>query len=62
MFNWFDLMRQAQTSAAFSMMSRQYQLSGDQTQKAMAALHRPSPWASSRRRRPTTPTGRLMQS
>ena len=38
MFNWFDLMRQAQTSAAFSMMSRQYQLSGDQTQKAMAAL------------------------
>ncbi len=38
MFNWFDLMRQAQTSAAFSMLANQYQLSSEQTQKAMAAL------------------------
>jgi hypothetical protein len=38
MFNWFDLMRQAQTSAGFSMLARQYQLSGDQIQRAMAAL------------------------
>ncbi|MFC4175412.1 DUF937 domain-containing protein [Microvirga sp. GCM10011540] len=38
MFNWFDLMRQAQTSAGFDMLARQYHLSGDQTQRAMAAL------------------------
>ena len=38
MFNWFDLMRQAQTSAAMEALARQFQLSGDQTQKTMAAV------------------------
>jgi len=38
MFNWFDLIRQAQTSAGFDALSRQFQLSGDQAQRAMAAL------------------------
>lgn len=38
MFNWFDLMRQAQTQAGFEALARQFQLSGDQQQKAMAAF------------------------
>lgn len=38
MMTWFDLIRQAQTSAAFDTLARQFQLSGDQAQKAMAAL------------------------
>jgi hypothetical protein len=38
MFNWFDLMRQAQTSAALDAMARQFGLSGDQTQKTIAAF------------------------
>jgi hypothetical protein len=38
MFNWFDLMRQAQTSAGFDTLARQFHLSGDQSQKAMAAI------------------------
>jgi hypothetical protein len=38
MFNWFDLMRQAQTQAGFEALARQFQLSGDQQQRAMAAL------------------------
>jgi hypothetical protein len=38
MFNWFDLMRQAQTSAGFDALTRQFQLSGDQSQKAVAAF------------------------
>lgn len=38
MFNWFDLMRQAQTQASFEALARQFQLSGDQQQKAMAAF------------------------
>ncbi|WP_243372712.1 DUF937 domain-containing protein [Microvirga solisilvae] len=38
MFNWFDLMRQAQTQAGFETLAQQFQLSGDQQQKAMAAL------------------------
>jgi len=38
MFNWIDLMRQAQTSAAMEALARQFQLSGDQTQKTMAAF------------------------
>lgn len=38
MFNWFDLMRQAQTQAAFETLARQYQLSGDQQQRALAAF------------------------
>ena len=61
MFNWFDLMRQAQTSAAFSMMSRQYQLSGDQTQKAMAALLPAFAMGLQQAASPNDP-GRLMQS
>ena len=38
MFNWFDLMRQAQTSAGLDALARQFDLSGDQTQRAMAAF------------------------
>ncbi|MBB4040131.1 hypothetical protein GGR34_001782 [Microvirga flocculans] len=38
MFNWFDLMRQAQTSAALDALTRQFQLSGDQPQKTIAAF------------------------
>jgi hypothetical protein len=38
MFNWFDLMRQAQTSAALDAIARQFNLSGDQPQRTMAAF------------------------
>ncbi len=38
MLNWFDLMRQAQANAGFDALSRQFQLSGDQQQRAMAAF------------------------
>jgi hypothetical protein len=38
MFNWFDLMRQAQTQASFETLARQFHLSGDQQQRALAAL------------------------
>jgi hypothetical protein len=38
MFNWLDLMRQAQTSAALDAIARQFQLSGDQPQRTMAAF------------------------
>lgn len=38
MFNWFDLMRQAQTQAGFEALARQFNLSGDQQQRAMAAF------------------------
>ena len=38
MFNWFDLMHQAQTSAALASVAQQFNLSGDQTQKTMAAF------------------------
>jgi len=38
MFNWFDLMRQAQTSAAMEALARQFHLSGDQPQKILAAF------------------------
>jgi hypothetical protein len=38
MFNWFDLMRQAQTSSGFDALTRQFQLSNDQSQRAMAAF------------------------
>lgn len=38
MFNWFDLMRQAQTSAALAALAQQFNLSGDQTQRTMAAF------------------------
>jgi hypothetical protein len=38
MFNWFDLMRQAQTSAALASLAQQFNLSGAQTQKMMAAF------------------------
>ena len=38
MLNWFDLIRQAQGNAGFDALARQFQLSGDQQQKAMAAF------------------------
>jgi hypothetical protein len=38
MFNWFDLMQQTQAQAGFDALARQFQLSGEQQQKAMAAL------------------------
>ncbi|MET0529149.1 MAG: DUF937 domain-containing protein, partial [Microvirga sp.] len=38
MLNWFDLMRQAQANAGFDALTRQFHLSGDQQQKAMAAF------------------------
>jgi hypothetical protein len=38
MFNWFDLMRQAQTSAALDALARQFGLSGEQPQRTMAAF------------------------
>lgn len=38
MFNWFDLMRQAQGGAAFDNMARQFGLSPEQVQSATAAL------------------------
>jgi hypothetical protein len=60
MFNWFDLMRQAQTSAAFSMLAKQYQLSGEQTQKAMAALLPAFAMGLQQTASPNDP-GRLMQ-
>ncbi|HZH51370.1 MAG TPA: DUF937 domain-containing protein [Microvirga sp.] len=61
MFNWFDLMRQAQTSAGFDMLARQYQLSGDQLQKAMAALLPAFAMGLQHAASPNDP-GRLMQS
>lgn len=38
MFNWFEFMRQAQTQAGFEALARQFHLSGDQQQRAMAAF------------------------
>ena len=38
MFNWFDLVQQAQTKAGLDALTRQFHLSSDQTQKAMAAF------------------------
>lgn len=38
MFNWFDLMRQAQANAALGALTQQFHLSGDQPQKIMAAF------------------------
>ncbi|NIX76683.1 DUF937 domain-containing protein [Microvirga terricola] len=38
MFNWFDLMQQAQESAGFGTLRRQFNLSDDQSRKAMAAF------------------------
>lgn len=38
MFNWFDLMRQAQGGAGFDNMARQFGLTPDQTQRAIAAV------------------------
>ena len=38
MFNWFDLVRQAQTKAGLDALTQQFHLSGDQTQKALAAF------------------------
>ncbi|MBF9231787.1 DUF937 domain-containing protein [Microvirga alba] len=38
MLNWFDLMRQAQTSAGFGALAQQFNLSDEQSQKAMAAF------------------------
>lgn len=38
MLNWFDLMRQAQANAGFAALTQQFNLSGDQQQKAMAAF------------------------
>jgi hypothetical protein len=38
MFNWFDLMKQAQTDPGLDALTRQFRLSQDQTQKAMAAF------------------------
>ncbi|WP_230530587.1 DUF937 domain-containing protein [Microvirga roseola] len=38
MFNWFDLVQQAQAHAGLSALTRQFQLSNDQMQKAMAAI------------------------
>lgn len=38
MFNWFDLMQQAQESAGFGTLTRQFHLSDDQSRKAMAAF------------------------
>jgi hypothetical protein len=38
MFNWFDLVRQAQTKASLDALTQQFHLSGDQTQKAVAAF------------------------
>jgi len=38
MFNWFDLMRQAQSSAGMETLAQQYNLSGEQAQRAMAAF------------------------
>jgi len=38
MFNWFDLMRQAQMNAGLDALTRQFHLSSDQSQKAMAAF------------------------
>ncbi len=38
MFNWFDLMRQAQGGAAFDNLARQFGLSPEQVQRATAAL------------------------
>lgn len=38
MFNWFDLMRQAQASGGLDMLTQQFRLSDDQLQKAMLAV------------------------
>ena len=38
MFNWFDLMRQAQASAGFDTLMRQFQLSDEEARKAMLAF------------------------
>jgi Uncharacterized conserved protein len=38
MLNWFDLMRQAQASAGFDLLTRQFRLSDDQAAKAMLAF------------------------
>ena len=38
MFDWFDLMRQAQNSAATNMLTQQFQLKPEQTQAVMAAF------------------------
>ena len=38
MFNWFDLMQQAQTKAGLDALTRQFHLSGDQPQRAMQAF------------------------
>jgi hypothetical protein len=38
MFNWFDLVQQAQTRAGLDALTSQFHLSGDQTRKAMAAF------------------------
>jgi len=38
MFNWFELMRQAQTQTGFETLARQFHLSGEQQQRAMAAF------------------------
>jgi hypothetical protein len=38
MFDWFDLMRQAQQSAGTAVLAKQFHLDGDQTQAAVAAF------------------------
>ncbi|MBZ6076021.1 DUF937 domain-containing protein [Microvirga puerhi] len=38
MLNWFDLMRQAQSSTGFDLLTQQFKLSDDQAQKALLAL------------------------
>lgn len=38
MLNWFDLMRQAQSNAGLDVLTRQFNLSDDQAQKAMLAF------------------------
>ena len=39
MMSWFDLMRQAQGSPDLDTLARQFNLSTEQAQKAMAAVH-----------------------
>ncbi|MCB8820361.1 DUF937 domain-containing protein [Microvirga rosea] len=38
MFNWFDVMQQAQSNAGLDVLTRQFKLSDDQAQKAMLAF------------------------
>ncbi|WP_210497280.1 DUF937 domain-containing protein [Microvirga antarctica] len=38
MFDWFDFMRQAQMNAATALLGRQFNVSGDQAQRALAAF------------------------